>query len=309
MKVVRIHAYGGFEVVRCEEAPKPQPALGEVLVRVHAAGVNPIDWKACTGRFRQFPLPFTPGWDVSGVVEALGPDTSGFAVGDEVFGLIRFPEPGNAYAEFTTAPVEHLARKPRSIDHVQAAGLPLAALTAWQAFEKAQLRSGQSVLVLGAAGGVGHLAVQLAKAKGARVAGTASGRNVEFVRGFGVDQFIDYATTSTESVVRNADVLFDTVGGDFLERALGSLKKGGTLVTIAYPPPITPERAAAAGITAHGILVHPSRPHLEEIARLVDGGKLKVFVETVLPLADARTAHERSQTGRVRGKLVLRVTH
>lgn len=308
MKVVRIHSYGGSEVLRFEEAPKPQPAHGEVLVRVHAAGVNPVDWKSCMGRFRQFPLPFTPGWDVSGVVEALGPDTSGFAVGDEVFGLIRFPEPGNAYAEFATAPVEHLARKPRTIDHVQAAGLPLAALTAWQAFEKAQLRSGQSVLVLGAAGGVGHLAVQLAKAKGARVAGTASGRNVEFVRGFGLDQFIDYTTSSPETAIRNVDVLFDTVGGDARDRALGALKKGGTLVTIAYPP-VTPERAAALGITAHGILVQPSRVQLEEIARLVDGGKLKVFVETVLPLADARTAHERSQTGRVRGKLVLRVAH
>lgn len=308
MKAVRIHSYGGSEVLRSEEAPKPQPGPGEALVRVHAAGVNPVDWKACLGRFRQFPLPFIPGWDVSGVVEALGPDTSGLAVGDEVFGLIRFPEPGNAYAELTTAPVEHLARKPKTIDHVQAAGLPLAALTALQAFEKAQLRAGQSVLVLGAAGGVGHLAVQLAKARGARVAGTSSGRNVEFVRGYGLDQFIDYTTTPVESAIRNVDVVLDTVGGDARDRALGTLRKGGTLVSIVGPP-VAPERAAAAGVTACNLLVQPSHAQLEELARLVDGGRLKVYVETVLPLADARTAHERSQTGRVRGKLVLRVIH
>jgi NADPH:quinone reductase-like Zn-dependent oxidoreductase len=309
MKAIRIHTHGGPEVLVYEEAPRPVPGTGEVLIRVYAAGVNPADWKtrAAPGRLAPAIFPAILGWDVSGVVETVGPGVTEFREGDAVYGMIRFPKPGAAYAEYTTAPVTDIARKPTTVDHVHAAAVPLAALTAWQALvEQAHLTEGQTILITGAAGGVGHFAVQLAKVKGAHVIGTASARNAEFLRGLGVDQVIDYTTTPLDKAVQGVDVVFDTVGGETRELAIDVLKRGGTLVSTVVGRP-SEEHVSAAGIQARGMLVHPSSEQLAEIAKLIDEGGVRPVVDTVFPLADTRRAHELSEGGHVRGKVVLRV--
>jgi NADPH:quinone reductase-like Zn-dependent oxidoreductase len=307
MKAVRIHTYGGSEVLVYEDVARPEAAAGEVLLRIHAAGVNPADWKTRSGPARSGAmLPMILGWDVSGAIEALAPDVTEFHEGDAVYGMIRFPQAGATYAEYVAAPVAHLAHKPATIDHIHAAAVPLAGLTAWQAlFEKAHLTAGQTVLILGAAGGVGHLAVQLAKSQGAYVLGTASTRNIEFLHRIGVDQAIDYTTTVLETAVRNVDVVFDTVGGEARERSLRVIKQGGTLVSIVFGRPSAEQ--TAAGVNVQGMLVQPNAAQLGQIARLIDAGKVYITVDTVLPLADARKAHELSETHRTRGKIVLRV--
>jgi NADPH:quinone reductase-like Zn-dependent oxidoreductase len=307
MKAVRIHTYGGPEVLVYEDVSRPEAAAGEVLLRVHAAGVNPADWKTRSGPARPGAmLPMILGWDVSGAIEALAPDVTEFHEGDAVYGMLRFPQAGATYAEHVAAPVAHLAHKPATIDHIHAAAVPLAGLTAWQAlFEKAHLTAGQTVLILGAAGGVGHLAVQLAKSQGAYVLGTASTHNIEFLHRIGVDQAIDYTTTVLETAVHNVDIVFDTVGGEARERSLRVIKQGGTLVSIVFG-----RRSAeqtAAGVNVQGMLVQPNAAHLGQIALLIDAGKVHITVDTVLPLADARKAHELSETHRTRGKIVLRV--
>ncbi len=307
MKAVRIHTYGGPEVMVYEDVARPEAAAGEVLLRVHAAGVNPADWKTRSGPARPGAmLPMILGWDVSGAIEALAPDVTEFHEGDAVYGMIRFPQAGATYAEYVAAPVAHLAHKPATIDHIHAAAVPLAGLTAWQAlFEKAHLTAGQTVLILGAAGGIGHLAVQLAKSQGAYVLGTASTHNIEFLHRIGVDQAIDYTTTVLETAVHNVDIVFDTVGGEARERSLRVIKQGGTLVSIVFG-----RRSAeqtAAGVNVQGMLVQPNAAHLGQIALLIDAGKVHITVDTVLPLADARKAHELSETHRTRGKIVLRV--
>ncbi len=307
MKAVRIHTYGGPEVLVYEDVARPEAAAGEVLLRVHAAGVNPADWKTRSGPARPGAmLPMILGWDVSGVVEALGPEVTEFQEGDAVYGMIRFPLAGATYAEYVAAPVAHIAHKPATIDHIHAAAVPLAGLTAWQAlFEKAHLTAGQTVLILGAAGGVGHLAVQLAKSRGAYVLGTASTRNIEFLHRIGVDQAIDYTTTALETAVHNVDVVFDTVGGESRERSLRVIKQGGTLVSIVFGRPSAEQ--AVAGVNVQGMLVQPNAAQLGQIAQLIDAGKVHITVDTVLPLASARKAHELSETHRTRGKIVLRV--
>jgi len=246
------------------------------------------------------------GWDVSGTVEALGPEVTQFQQGDAVFGMIRFPQTGATYAEYVAAPVSDIAHKPANIDHIHAAAIPLAGLTAWQAlFEKAHVTADQTILILGAAGGVGHLAVQLAKSHGAHVLGTASTRNIEFLHSIGVNQVIDYTTTPLETAVHNVDVVFDTVGGETRERSLRVIKQGGTLVSIVFGRPSADQ--AAAGVNVQGMLVQPNAMQLAQIAQQIDAGKVQITVDTVLPLADARKAHELSETHRTRGKIVLRV--
>lgn len=308
MKAIRIHAYGGPEVLVYEDAPRPVAGPGEVLVRVHAAGVNPADWRRRTGGFpTDKPFPLIPGWDIAGVVEAVGPETTAFQEGDAVYGMIRFPQPGSAYAEYATAPTADLAHKPQTIDYIRAAGVPLAALTAWQGmFEHANLAPGQTVLITNASGGVGHLAIQLAKAKGAHVIGVASGRNADFLRELGVDQFIDYTTTPLEKAAQDVDLVFDTVVGENQDRLLTVLKPGGRLVSIVFGQ-YSAEKAAAAGVTTFNMLVHPDGQQLAEIAGLIDAGRVRVEHDTVLPLSEARKAHERSESHRARGKIVLRV--
>ena len=308
MKAVRIHEYGGPEVLRYEDAPRPVVKPDEVLIRVHAAGVNPVDWKVREGHVKsmfKYSMPLIPGWDVSGVVHSTGLDTSRLKAGDEVYSRPDIARDG-AYAEYIAVRESEVALKPKSLDHVQAAAVPLAALTAWQAlFDAAKIQPGQTLLIHGAAGGVGTFAVQLAKLKGARVIGTASKKNHEFLRSLGADETIDYNTTRFEDVVHGVDAVLDTITGETMERSWQVLKKDGILVSILQPP--SPEKAAAHGVRCAHTFVQPSVPQLNEIAKLLDAGKIKVIVEKVFPLWEARAGQDLSQTGHVRGKIVLRV--
>ena len=310
MKAVRIHQYGGPEVLFFEEIQRPKPGSGELLIKVHAASVNPGDWKVREGYLQEyFPLslPAIIGADFSGIVEATGSGVKQFKRGDEVYSSNLDLTKGGAYAEYILANESEVAFKPKSVDHIHAAGIPVGGQTAWQAlFDTAKLRAGQKVLIHAAAGGVGIFAVQFAKAKGAYVIGTASGKNQAFLRELGVDEAIDYEKTRFEDVVHDADVVLDTIGGDVQERSWKALKKGGALVSVVSPP--NAETAAKYGVRAlFYVLSHTSSPNLVEIARLVDSGQVKTVVDTVLPLAQARRAHELSAQGHVRGKIVLKV--
>jgi NADPH:quinone reductase-like Zn-dependent oxidoreductase len=307
MKAVRIYAHGGPEVLVEQEVPMPQPTAGTVVIQVRAAGINPVDIKTRKGggvakNIQSFPVIL--GWDVSGVVTALGSGVTQWQLGDAVYGMVGFPQMGSAYAEYTVAAAEHLAMKPKNLDHLQAAAVPLVALTAWQAlFTTAQLTTGQTVLIHAASGGVGHMAVQLAKWKGARVMGTTSTRNLEFLRQLGVEEAIDYTVTPFETVAEQVDVVLDPVGGEVQERSYRVIKPGGTLVSITSPP--LPELVVKYGIRADRILVKPDQHQLQQITALIEAGFVKPTVETVLPLAQVRKAHELSETGRTRGKIVL----
>ena len=307
MRAMRIHRQGGPEGLVYEEAPRPSLARGDVLVRVHAAGISPAEftwsiWTTPDGRGR---LPLIPGHEVSGVVAARGPGATSLAVGDEVYGLTDFWRDGAA-AEYVAVRAADLAPKPRTVDHVHAAATPLSALTAWQAlFEHGGLRAGQHVLIHGAAGGVGSFAVQLARWRGAHVSATVSTRNVTFVRDLGADQVIDYTATRFEDAVRDVDLVLDPVGGDTRERSWGVLRRGGALVTLVRPP--SDDWAAGRGARGVFFIVEPNRAHLGEIARLIDEGRVQPVVEAVYPLADARRAYERGLREGPRGKLVLRV--
>jgi NADPH:quinone reductase-like Zn-dependent oxidoreductase len=316
MKAVRIHRFGGPDVLTHEEVPRPAPGPGEVLVRVHAAGVNPPDWYARTG-FATVPqapmrpdLPYTPGSDVSGVVAAVGPDVTEWRAGDEVFGLVRFPQlnnGGKGYAEYTTSPASHLARKPSSIDHVQAAAVPMAALTAYQfLFDHIALQPNRTVLVNGAAGGVGHFLVQLAKTRGARVIAVASGRHEAFLRGLGVDQFVDYTANPVADLVRDVDHLIDTVGGPHGYRLLPTVRAGGTVSPVFFGE-YHRDQAAARGITFPSGQVHSDGAQLGELARLIDDGRVRIGIDSVFGLAEASKAHERAEQGHLQGKIVLQV--
>ncbi|MFA1551385.1 NADP-dependent oxidoreductase [Actinomadura chokoriensis] len=317
MMAVRVHAFGGPDALVYEEVQVPEPGPDEVLIQVHAACLNPPDWYARTG-FANIPeamrpslrLPFTPGSDVSGVVAAVGPAVSEWREGDEVFGLVRFPgldDGGKGYAEYTTAPASHLARKPAGIDHVQAAGVPMAGLTAYQfLFDHVQLGRDKTVLVNGAAGGVGHFLVQLAKTKHAHVVGVASGRHEAFLRELGVDQFIDYTTTAVEEVAHDIDHLFDTVGGPHGHRFLPVVKPGGTISPV-FLGEYHRERAAELGITFKPGQVHSDGPQMAELARLIDAGRLRVGIDSVFKLMDAPKAHERADKRHIQGKIVLQV--
>lgn len=304
MKAVQIHTIGGPEVLCYEDVPRPTVGKGEALVRVKATTVNPLDWKVRSGIF---PLespedfPFTLGLDVAGEIEEIGSDAGYFAVGDAVYGLSI----SGGYAEYAKVLVADIAMKPRITDYLQAAALPCAAITAWQLlFGSANLKSGQSVLIHGAAGGVGTVAVQLAKWCGAHVIGTASAHNHDFLRQLGADEMIDYNVTRFEEVVHDIDLVFDIVGGETLWRSRNVLKPGGKLRTIADSS--APEIAANYGIDASGFEIHPPfGAVLREIAGLVDNGHLKPVVSTVLPFQEVQQAHRLSEGRHVRGKIVL----
>lgn len=308
MKAIRIHSYGGPEVLVYEDAPRPSPAPDEVLIRVHAAGVNPIDWKIRAGYlsgFLNLTFPFILGIDVAGVVEGVGANVSGFKPGDSVYAWADISKNGS-YAEYVTVKGENVAPKPVSLDFIQAAAVPQAALTAWQAlFETGGLQPGQTVLIHAAAGGVGTFAVQLAKWKGVNVYGTASAGNLEFLRDIGVDEPIDYSTLNSEAIRRSVDIVLDAVGGDTQDRSWIVLKPGGVLVGTVTPPS---EEAAAAHDARHAFhMTHGSGQQLREIAALIDAGHIRPIVQEVIPLRDTRRAHELSQAGHVRGKIVLEV--
>ena len=308
MRAIRIHNYGGPEVLRYEDTPRPEPQAGEVLVRVHAAGVNPIDWKVREGHMKDFwphKFPLILGWDASGTVEEVGPGVSRFKIGDEVYSVTD-PTRDGAYADYIVIREGELALKPNSLHHIRAAAVPLAALTAWQSlFDTAQLQPGQRVLIHAGSGGVGHLAVQLAKWKGAYVFATASTKNQGSLRELGVDKAIDYTQQRFEDAARNIDIVLDTIGGETQERSWSVLKKDGLLVSLVQPP--SEEKAEELAVRAVFVAGHPSGAQLAEIAKIIDSGKLAPIIDRILPLSEARRAHELSQSGHTHGKIVLRI--
>ncbi|MQS14830.1 NADP-dependent oxidoreductase [Streptomyces kaniharaensis] len=317
MRAVVQDTFGGPEVLRVERVPRPAPLPTEVLVRVHAAGINPVDWKTRGGTGMAGLLgepPFTLGWDVSGVVEEVGFGVTTLKVGDEVYGMPWFPRVANAYAEYVTAPARQFARKPATLDHVHAAAVPLAALTAWQAVvDTAHVTAGQRVLITAAAGGVGHFAVQFARHLGAHVIATASAARHPWLKELGANESVDYTTTRFEDAIKDVDVVIDLVGDahdSTSTRSLKVLRPGGLLVAI--PAGVSPELAQAAesaGVRVTPFLVEPDGAALTAIAGLIDAGEVAVEVEETFPLEQAGAAHARGEAGRTRGKLVLTVTN
>jgi len=308
MKAVRFHRYGGPEVLQYEDAPLPEVAADDVLIRVHAAGVNPADWKFRAGWYAAHvprPLPFIPGSDVAGIVERVGSGVTGFRPGDAVFAMADMNRNG-AYADYVAVRAADVAAAPRGLPLEQAAGVPLAALTAWLAlFDVGGLVAGQTVLVHAGAGGVGSFAVQLARHAGARVIATASAASLALVEALGAHQVIDYRAQDFTDAVHGVDLVLDTVGGPTQAAFWSVLRQGGMLVGVALPPDADAAarhrvRAAPAWVTPHG-------PRLVEIARLLEAGVLKVNVAREFALADAAAAHAFSETGRARGKIILRV--
>jgi NADPH:quinone reductase-like Zn-dependent oxidoreductase len=331
MKAVRQHAFGGPDVLLYEDAPVPQLQAGEVLVRVHAVGVNPPDWYLRDG-YKMLPPAWRPtvtfplilGSDISGVIAAVAADVQGFAVGDAVFGMVKFPSTGDsaAYAEYVAAPATDLTIKPANIDHIHAAAVPMAGLTAWQYLVElghdvrnpfqpmphrpVALDTGKTVLVNGAAGGVGHMAVQLAKWQGAHVIAVASGKHDAFLRGLGADEVIDYTQTPAEDVAHDVDVVLDTLTGPTSARFLRTLKRGGMMspVFLGFDGA---DEAAARGITVSMTQVRSNGAQLAQLARLLADGTVKVAIDSTFPLADAGQAHARAAQGHIQGKIVLTV--
>lgn len=333
MKAARLHEFGGPKMLVYEDAPRPVAMAGEVLVRIHAASINPPDLYLRDG-YRALPPEWRPdaafplilGTDVSGIVAALGDSVSGFAVGDEVYAMVRFPEAlmtgSGAYAEYVTVPVAELALKPTGIDHAQAAAAPMSLLTAWQflidvghdapnPFQSFAHRpvslAGKTVVVNGAGGGVGHFAVQLAKLQGARVIAIASGKHEALMRDLGVDQFIDYTRTAAEEVITDADLVIDAVGGTTIDRFLQTIKRGGALFLVNPLGFNSHAKAEALGITVSATQVRSNGAQLGEAGRLLADGTVKVVVDSSFPLAEAARAHERAAQGNIQGKIVLTV--
>lgn len=331
MKAVRQHAFGGPEVMRYEDAPIPDPGPGEIRVRVHAVGINPPDWYLRDG-YRMLPPEWQPqisfpvilGTDISGVVDAVADDVTGFAPGDDVYAMVRFPSGlaggSRAYAQYVTVPASEAAPKPVGLDHVHAAGAPMSLLTAWQFLvdlghdepnplqsyqHKPVELSGKTVLVNGAAGGVGHFAVQVAKLKGARVIAVASGKHEALLRDLGADEFIDYTKTPPEDVVRDLDLVIDALGGPTAGRFLRTIKRGGALFPVFPLGFSSHEEAEKLGITVSATQVRSNGDQLAELAGLLSDGTLRVVLDSTYPLADARKAHERAADGHIQGKIVL----
>lgn len=305
MKGIRLHEFGGPDVLKYEDIPRPEPKAGDVLVRVQAAGVIATDWQFRSGLMPGFlgiTLPATPGWDVSGTVEALGPGVDRLRVGDEVYAML----PGQGgYAEYAVAHADTVAFRPASLDAIEAGAVPLAATTAYKClYTTAQVSDGQTVLIHGAAGGVGSFAVQLAKARGASVIAVASGKNLAFVRSLGADQVIDHGAVRFEDFAQDVDVVLDVIGGDNIGRSLHALRKGGLLVTIAGQPP-GPESLAPQSLRAAFVSAEPDGEALLAITRLIEDGRVKPHIHRVLPLAEAAEAHRTLEAGQVQGKLVL----
>ncbi|WP_374209683.1 NADP-dependent oxidoreductase [Glycomyces sp. TRM65418] len=305
MRIVIQDELGGPEVLRIGEVERPEPGLGEILVKVHAAGTNPVDWKTRTFGFGGFEPPFTVGWDVSGTVEAVGGGVRLYRPGDEVYGMPRFPKLANGYAEYVAAPARHFDVKPARLSHVEAAALPLAGLTAHQALvDVAEVRPGQRVLVHAAAGGVGHFAVQIAKAKGAYVIGTASAGKHEFVRAIGADEVVDYRTVDFTEAVSDVDVVVDPIGEAYAARSASVVKDGGHLVSVM---PGELSEAEQARITAGYMMVEADWSGMRALSALVEAGRLTPHVAETYPLEAVAEAHESLATGRTTGKIVLTV--
>ncbi len=310
MKAIQIDAFGDNSVLNYTEVAEPELKTGEVLIRTLAAGVNPIDWKTCSGGGAApfiGDLPFIPGWEFSGEVIAAGANVSGFVSGDKVFGFIRFPSRAGCYAEEIAAPADQIAKLPDTCHPIHVGGLALAGLTAWQAlFDKAGVKAKQKVLILAAAGGVGHLAVQLAKWKGAYVIGTASKQNHAFITELGCDEVLDYSDQAIYDEIQEIDVIIDGVGGETGIAALKCLKQNGTLVTL---PSVTKDAVIAAGDSvAKKVLPIRVEPHISQLAQLAElyaSGQLKLDVAATYPLADIAKAFTQVATGHTRGKVIL----
>lgn len=333
MKAIQQHTFGGPDVLRYEDAPVPELRAGEVLVRVHAVGLNPPDWYLRDG-YKMLPpewqpkvdFPLVLGTDISGVIEAVAEDVDGFSAGDEVYAMVRFPTGlaggSRAYAEYVSVPASEVARKPAGIGHTQAAAAPMSLLTAWQflvdlghdAPNPLQPNqhvpvplAGKTVLVNGAAGGVGHFVVQVAKLKGARVIAVASGKHEALLRGLGADEVIDYTTSAPEDVVRDVDLVVDAVGGPTAGRFLRTLKRGGALFPIFPLGFADAEEAEKRGVTVSATQVRSNGKQLGELAHLLNSGAIRVVIDSAYPLAQASNAHERAARGHIQGKLVLQV--
>jgi NADPH:quinone reductase-like Zn-dependent oxidoreductase len=308
MKVIRFHAYGGPEVLQYEDVETPLVNSDEILVRVRSAGVSPFDVKVRQGLYKDFygPLPHILGWDLSGDVVAVGTNVSSVKEGDAVFGYVDGHRMGEAYAEYAVLKKDEAARKSSHVSYHEAAAVAMNGLTAWQAlFDTAHLTEGQRVLIHAAAGGIGHLAVQFAKWKGAYVIGTASAKNRQFVLSLGADECIDYVTTPFESAVQDVDLVLDTIGGDTLRRSFSVVKKTGVIVTVVDFEGI--KEAARYGVNGLTVFVKPNTKQLSEIGHLLEQGKLKVQIGKVFPLQEARKAHVLCETGHGRGKIILTI--
>ena len=333
MKAIRQHEFGGPDVLRYEDAPMPELQPGEVLVRVHAVGLNPPDWYLRDG-YKMLPAQWQPlvtfpvilGTDVSGVVAAVADDVNNFSVGDAVYSMVRFPSGlaggSMAYAEYVSVPASQVAIKPTGIDHVHAAGAPMSLLTAWQFMielghnvpnplqpnrhESVPL-AGKAVLVNAAAGGVGHFAVQLAKYKGARVIAVASGKHEALLRSLGADEFIDYTKTAPENIARELDLVIDAVGGPTAARFLRTIKRGGALFPVFPLGFVGGDEANALGVTVSATQVQSSGAQLAQVASLLSAGTIRVVIDSTFALAEAGKAHERAAQGHVQGKIVLTV--
>jgi NADPH:quinone reductase-like Zn-dependent oxidoreductase len=306
MKAVRIHTFGSSEVMHLEDVEMPRPGRGQVLIRIVAASVNPVDYKMRSGAFQPqgLTMPLTLGRDVSGVIEAVGRGVTDVDVGDEVFALLDRDHGG--YAEYVVIRGDSVALKPKSIDHIHAAAVPLAAITAWQGlFDHGMLRRGERVLIHGAAGGVGHFAVQFAKERGAYVIVTARASDHSLLTDLGADEVIDYQHERFEDRAHDVDLVLDLVAGETQKRSWKTLKNGGRMVSTLKPP----EKKDGAGkaVVSENFMAQPNRAELQEIARLIDSGKVRVVVQQTLPLTEVRHAHEVLEKEHVQGKLVLEV--
>lgn len=307
-KAVRIHQFGGTEVLSYEDAPVPAIQPDEVLVKIHASSINPVDWKVREGYLKDFiphTFPLTLGWDFAGEVVAVGVDVSDWKPGAAVYARPDIGRDG-AYAEYIAVRANEIAAKPASINWQEAAAVPLVALTAWQSlYEAANVQAGERVLIHAGAGGVGTFAIQLAKLRGAYVITTTSAKNSDLVEALGADEVIDY-TQSDFSTLRDIDVVFDTMGGEVQDKSWQTLKRGGRLVSIISQP--SEEAAAQVGATPLFCFVQPSAAQLQSLATLIDAGKIKIIIDSVYPLKDIAAAHAKSTTGRTRGKIVIQVS-
>jgi NADPH:quinone reductase-like Zn-dependent oxidoreductase len=313
MKTIIVKNYGGPEVLEQAELPKPVISSQEILVQVKALSINPVDVKTRAGKaminyFKNI-SPAIIGWDISGVVAEIGAGVTDFRTGDEVFSMVNFPGYGKAYAEFVAAPASHFAHKPKNISHEEAAAATLAALTAWQGIvQHAKIVKGQRVLIHAASGGVGHYAVQIAKHFGAYVIGISSGANRDFVLNLGADEHIDYQTTKFETIVKDVDIVFDSLGAENVERSISSVKKGGTIISILGGfNEANAAKANEKGVGGASILVQSNGTDLADIAKLLESGKIKSYISDVFSFDDMKLAHEKVETNKTQGKVVVKL--